>query len=513
VTLTKRSVEFYIPVVFFVGIAITLAVIVSCGGGSSSMPSQPTTTGTVTTSISDPPTCAAPNGGFQNVWITITKVTAHINSDASPSDSGWVTLVDLTTGPKQIDLLSLASTTCLLTNLGSTTGLPPGKYQQIRVLLLSNSPSSGQATPSPNQCGSGGFNCVVGSDGSTKPLLLSSEAQTGIKIPPGQITGGAINLQAGQSADLNIDFNACESIVTQGNGKYRLKPTLHAGEVSLNSNSISGRVVASMTSPTTPIPGALVFLEQPDPNNANLDRVVQANVSASDGTFIFCPLPAGNYDMVVDAMTSPATGVGSATTYAATVTLKVPLGTNVGDIPLIPQPVPSGGSPSTSTLPGMIGGLVTTTSVSPSTGTDADVSVSALQSVGAGSPLLVTIPAFPGSTLSVSTSMPLPSASVGTSCGTGTSVGCAPYTLSVPAGNPQVGTFSSSPPTSYTPPAALPAIYWVNAQATVPMSASSNPGSPDCNPSSLPTTFDSSTQLTVTPGNTTSINFAFTACQ
>jgi uncharacterized protein DUF4382 len=510
--LSKRSRGFYVYVVSFVGIALTLAVIVSCGGGggNTSM-SQPTTTGTVTTNISDPPTCAAPSGNFQSVWVTITKVTAHINGDASPTDSGWVTLVDLSTGPMQIDLLSLASTTCLLKQLGSTTGLPPGNYQQIRVLLLSNSPSSGQATPSPNQCGTAGFNCVVGSDGSVKPLLLSSEAQTGIKIPPGQIAGGGINLQAGQSADLNIDFNACESIVMQGNGKFRLKPTLHAGEVSVNTNSISGRVVVSATSPAIPIGGALVFVEQPDPNNSNLDRVVQATLSASDGTFIFCPLPAGTYDVVVDAMTSSGTVTSTVTTYAATVTLKVSLGSNMGDIPLIPQPTSSGIMPSTS--PGMIGGLVTTTSASSSTGTDADVSLSALQSVGGGSPLLVTIPAFSASTLSISTTLAIPSVSPASSCGTGSGLGCAAFTLSLPAGNPQVGTFSSSPPTSYTAPAVLPAVYWVNAEATVPMSASSNAGSPDCSPSSLPATFDSTTQLTVTAGNTTTGNFAFTACQ
>src|SRR5690348_1138715 len=102
-SLSKRPGGFYVYVVSFVGIALTLAVIVSCGGGGSntSKSSQPTTTGTVTTNISDPPTCAAPNGNFRNVWVTIIKVTAHINSDASPTDSGWVTLVDLSTGPMQ----------------------------------------------------------------------------------------------------------------------------------------------------------------------------------------------------------------------------------------------------------------------------------------------------------------------------------------------------------------------------------------------------------------------------
>ena len=69
------------------------------------------------------------------------------------------------------------------------------------------------------------------------PLLLSSEAQTGIKIPSGQIAVGAFTIAAGQTKDLDIDFLTCVSIVQEGNGQYRLKPVLHAGEVSTTSVS------------------------------------------------------------------------------------------------------------------------------------------------------------------------------------------------------------------------------------------------------------------------------------
>ena len=108
--------------------------------------------------------------------MTITKVVAHISSDAGPSDSGWVTLVDKTNSPMQIDLLSLASTTCTFKTLGSTTGLPPGKYQQIRLILLANDATG--ATPSPNNCTSGGFNCVVLTGGSN-----SSSSGSAGKLP------------------------------------------------------------------------------------------------------------------------------------------------------------------------------------------------------------------------------------------------------------------------------------------------------------------------------------------
>src|SRR5579875_1879485 len=241
----NKSSERVVSLYILLPLLLTALWMVSCSGGmgGSGSSSQMQTTGSVTTSISDPPTCLPPNGSLSHVWGTITKVEANISSAAGPNDSGWVTLVDLSSNPKQIDLLSLASTTCLLTQLGSSTGLTPGNYQQIRMILLSNSPASGQAVPAPNACGTNGYNCVTLATGGTLELNLSSEAQTGIKIPPGQIAGGGIQLLAGQTADINIDFNACASIVQEGNGQVRLIPTLHAGEVSLNSNAISGTVV------------------------------------------------------------------------------------------------------------------------------------------------------------------------------------------------------------------------------------------------------------------------------
>lgn len=480
--------------------------IVRCGGSSSSVSnSSPTATGAVTTSLSDPATCAAPNGPYAHVWVTVTKVTANISSDAGSTDSGWVTLLDLTNSPKQIDLLSLASTACLLTQLGSTTGLPPGNYQQIRIYLLANSPPSGAATPSPNACSGSTMNCVVLTNGGTQQLQLSSEAQTGIKIPSGQIAGGGIQLAAGQAADINIDFNTCESIVREGNGQFRLKPTLHAGEASANNNAISGTVVDSTTS--KPIAGALVFLEQPD--SAGVDRVIEGTRSGSDGTFIFCPLPPGNYDVVADAETT--TGLMITTTYNATVTFKVPTGSAMGNIPLVPEPAIVGSSTTTSS-PATIEGQVTT-AASGGSPTSADVNLSALQSVlaaGSSTPVFVTVPVL------ASTPVPPNLATAGNpsvqfagslnSCPAGTD--CENYQLMVPASNPEAGVFSSSPSTSYTAPAAAPVIYWVNAQAFTPSSG----GAADCSPPSQPVTFNAANQLTVNPAGATALNFAFTGC-
>lgn len=460
----------------------TLALLVSCGGNSQSSNNMMTSsTGSITTNISDPPACAAPNGQFMNVWVTITKVTANVNSDAQPTDGGWVTLVDLTAAPKQIDLLSLASTTCVLTQLGSATGLTPGNYQQIRLYLLDNS-ASGVATPSPNNCGAAGFNCAVLTGGATLELNLSSEAQTGLKIPPGQISGGGISLMAGQSADLNIDFNACTSIVQEGNGQVRLKPTLHAGEVALNQNSISGTVVDSATH--KPIAGAMVLVEQVPSGQTGTptDQVMAANVTDASGNFIFCPLPAGSYDVVVAALSG---GVA----YDATITFSVPLGTALSSIPLVAET-------GLATGPGTINGQVTTTSMA-STATAADATVVALQSAtpSGGSAVNVTIPTFAGTT-----SFPLTTAP-GT-CPAGTD--CASYSLVVPASNPSVGTFNPSG-TTYSAPATGNAAYSLQANAATTTSSTTA----DCNPSSVLVT-----PPAIAPGGTVMAPvIAFAACQ
>src|SRR5258707_4164866 len=219
--------------VLWCAFAALLFAAIGCGGGSVATPPTPGT-GMVTVSISDPPSCMAPNGSstsFTHVFITVRSVEAHFDPRGDDNSSNWQELApQLASQPMQIDLVA-TPTNCVLAQLGSAS-LPVGSYQQIRLLLVSNNPAAGAATPTKtnNACAGNGFNCVVLSDNSIHELQLSSQDNTGLKIPPGQIVGGPIQVMAGQSVDLNIDFNACASIVLEGNGTYRLKPTLTAGE-------------------------------------------------------------------------------------------------------------------------------------------------------------------------------------------------------------------------------------------------------------------------------------------
>jgi len=471
----KPACASYISLALCLGAFLMLTLLVTCGGGGEGGGVSPhPLTGTVTTTISDQPTCQVPNGSFENVWVTISRVRAHTSSTAGPNDSGWVDLIDLRSNPMQLDLLSLPSTTCLLTQIGLTSGIPAGQYKQIRLYLLSNSPGPSEATPAPNNCNGSGFNCVVTASGTTNTLLLSSEAQTGIKIPSEQIAGGGSTVPPVQSMNLNIDFDACSSIIQQGNGQFRLKPVLHAGEISLNNNFISGKVVDRLSN--KPILNAIVLIEQSDPLTPTIDRIIAQTTTGPDGGFIICPLPSGTYDIVVAAKTI-------FTTYNATVTLQVPLGTTMPNIPLFPEQ---------RIVPATISGQVTTTNPI-GMPTNADLNLSALQQAGS---LLVTIPPLANSTPNLTTEN-----------------GPVSYTLVVPASNPSIGTFSISPPTFYALPVLGAIVYWVNARAFAPMNSSLNPGSSNCSPSSLPIFFDSTNQLIVTPGGVATKDFTFTGCE
>ena len=432
----------------------------------------------ISTSVSDPATCGAPQGPFSHVYVTITDVEIHQSADAAPGDAGWVDLTpSLKSSPKQVDLLAAANNQCFLATLGSNTEIQPGSYQQIRVFLAANG-----TTVAGNQCDVAA-NCVMlTSDPSNTPyaLQLSSESQTGIKIPSGQIAGGKFQVAAGDVKDLNIDFNACESIVVQGNQQYRLKPVLHGAEASLTSPSVQGMVVDGGTGVAIVGGTTVVALEQND--GTGVDRVIMETVTDANGNFVFCPAPSGTFDVVISAIT----GTGTVTVYAATVITGVQSGDGLGHVPLT-----AAGAPASIT------GQITTTTGSAATA--ADLQLSALQPITENSAtVMITTPLAQQSDATAT----LTTAS-DASCPANTD--CASYTLAVPASNPSVGAFSSSGNQNPAPPATGAVNYTVDAVAFAPGSSSTL----DCSPSDQQTS-----PLAVTAANSFSeATLKFTSCQ
>jgi hypothetical protein len=451
-----------------------LMVAVGCGGQASSQQPQ---TGFVNAALSDPATCSAPGGPYSHVFVTVTDVKIHTSTNAGSTDSGWIDLTpELKNSPKQVDLLSQADTRCFLAMLGSKTEIQTGSYQQIRIFLADDNTSI-----SGNQCSaapSHPANCLVlAADSSVHALKLASEAKTGLKIPSGQIAGGKFTIGAGETKDLDIDFNACASIVASGGGQFLLKPVLHAGEVALSS-SINGTVVDSVSGQAIVGGAVVVALEQKDSNG--VDRVLMSTMADGNGNFAICPVPTGSYDLIVAAVN------GAGVFYAATVTTGVQNDSSMGMIPLTPEPGPNTG-------PASLTGTVATS------GTSGPISeivmLSALQTVSVGgSTVLVTIPLVQQSlaTANITTASAV-------SCQSG--FDCADFTLALPGVNAFVGSFSSAG-TSYTEGSGS-AIYTVDAQ---PISHEDD--TQTCGQAAA-----QSSAITVSPGNSFSAGMlSFTGC-
>ncbi|UUZ50559.1 DUF4382 domain-containing protein [Massilia sp. B-10] len=120
---------------------------------------------------------------------------------------------------RKINLLNL--TNGVLEQLGQTP-LPVGHYTQVRLVL---DPNSGNA-----------LNNSVLPTGATleKSLDTPSAIQSGIKL------NANFDVVANTRTDLVLDFDACKSVLTKGNGNYALKPVVKV--IPTIVNGISGFV-------------------------------------------------------------------------------------------------------------------------------------------------------------------------------------------------------------------------------------------------------------------------------
>ncbi|MCH8622385.1 DUF4382 domain-containing protein [Undibacterium sp. TS12] len=216
--------------------------------------------GVLYVSLTDAPSC-----GFDAVNITVNKIRVNQSSSANENDAGWT---DIVLNPAQkINLLNLNNGTLL--PLGQTP-LTPGHYSQIRLVL----------DPNP---GNGIANSIVASGTTAEvPLDTPSAVVNGIKLV------NEFDVAAGQRADVVIDFDACKSIVTKGNGKYGLKPVVKVVPSVLN--GIDGYMNLALL-------GYHVFVSAQQNG-----EVVSATVpNVSTGEFFLGRLPPGNYDVVITA--------------------------------------------------------------------------------------------------------------------------------------------------------------------------------------------------------------------
>lgn len=471
-------------------IAVLVVFLAACGGGKNTQ--QGLQMATVKVSLSDPPTCGSAQGGdYDAIYVAIQDVQIHTSATAGDNDAGWIDLTpNLKAGaPMQVNLLGIRDNQCFLAMLNqnssgqnSGTSIQPGTFQQIRIMLADNMTQVPQ-----DKCAGVGANCVVvkGSPMSTTyPLLLSSQAKTGLKIPSGQIAGGKFVVGPGETKDLNIDFNTCASLVRQGNS-FRLKPVLHGGEANLTSNSINGTLVDANTN--MPITGqnVVVLLEKND--GSGTDKLYMEAKPNNLGQFDFCPVTdPGPFEVVAVAMDDTGTKA-----YAATVVTGVQPGNAIGNMKMYPQTVDG----VVSQAPGSITGLVSTTTGS--AGIKEDVTIRAQQLLKVTPSLTVIVPLGLQSASGLNIATP-----DATACSGVSNAFCVPYTIAVPAANATVVAFATSN-MNYTQNTTSPVAYTVDATA------------PGCSPSEVTkSTVTGGGALNVTAGQTATADaIRFTGCQ
>lgn len=242
-------------------------LLTACGGGGSSA-----APGTLSVALTDAPSC-----GYDAVNVTVNKVRVHQSSSAGENDSGWS---DITLSPaRKINLLDL--TNGALEQLGQTS-LAAGHYTQLRLVLDANT-------------GSSMANSIVLS-GTTNEIALAtpSATQSGLKL------GHEFDVGSGQRVDLVLDFDACKSIVTRGNGNYALKPVINVIPTVLN--GITGYI--------SPASNVMVSAQQ---NGV----IVRSTVPSANGAFFLARVAPGNYDVVITA-DSHATAMIAAVPVAST---------------------------------------------------------------------------------------------------------------------------------------------------------------------------------------------------
>jgi hypothetical protein len=274
----------YIKTLFLISALALAAFVASCGGGGGGSGGS----GTLGVSLTDTPAC-----GFDEVNVTVNKVRVHKSGSASPNDAGWSEII--LSPARKINLLAL--TNGILEDLGQVP-LPAGHYTQLRLVL---DPNTGNSLA----------NSVVPTGGNTEISLdTPSAVQSGIKLV------NEFDVVAGQRVDLVLDFNACKSVVTKGNGKYALKPVIKV--VPTVANGIHGYI-----DPTLVGSNVMITAQQ----NGN---IVGATVPDANGEFFLARLEPGNYDVVFAADNYTTAVIATVPVTSSTETVEV----STSDMPI-----------------------------------------------------------------------------------------------------------------------------------------------------------------------------------
>jgi hypothetical protein len=276
-----------------VGVLFVLAgLLAGCGSSNNGVGSG---SGGLQVYLSDAPIDA------KAVNVSISRV------DVSKDGVGWATLRSYSPDPLVLNLLDYryeGAGSIPARFLLADVPLDAGHYTQIRLILTKVE--------------------LVDNSDVVSNCAMSSEDKTGLKLI------GSFDVEAGTKSAVLIDFDAARSIVREGMGTYRLKPTVRCVPIKITAN-IGGSVVFKDAGGATidvPAGASIAAYSGPD--------FVASSPIAADGTFLVPAVFAGSYNLVLEF---PA---DAPVVYSIPVTVvDVAVGTDkVLADPLVASPVP-----------------------------------------------------------------------------------------------------------------------------------------------------------------------------
>jgi hypothetical protein len=255
----------------------------SGAGGGIGGTGSPSTAGVVHFFLADAPSC-----GFDAVNVTVERVRIHASNAAGGADNGWSEVPQ--SPPKRVDLLTLINGVFL--DLGKTT-LPAGKYKQVRLVLAENNNAHPLA------------NSVIPTGESETALTTPGGSQSGIKLDTD------VDVVAGKTTSLVLDFDACKSVVRRGNsGEFNLKPVITVLRLASGAGfRVTGYVAPALANASTKVSVQAGGMP------------VRTTVPDSNGRFELYPVPAGVYDLVITSEGRAATVKSGVPVTAASPTI------------------------------------------------------------------------------------------------------------------------------------------------------------------------------------------------
>lgn len=249
---------------FFLTLFIFATTLLSCSDDDSSSIDNSIGTAQIAVKLTDAP------GDYDKVMVEVEDVRIKLKTEAdiatdleAGEEDGWLSLEGVEN--QRINLLDLTGG---VTELLAETEIPAGNLMEMRLVL--------------------GDNNTIFVDGQELALNTPSAQQSGLKVQVDQ------ELVADTYYTFILDFDVDQSVVSQGNGSYILKPVLR-----LSVDEESGSIAGTVTPSTEPV------LVQAQSSNASVSAY-----TSDEGKFQLHGLEPGTYILTA----TPQEGLGYETT-------------------------------------------------------------------------------------------------------------------------------------------------------------------------------------------------------